>query len=358
MSVPTTAIKLSGTTPPPPSGQQAIVFASDGATPQQSVSASDPTFVGDTGSGGLAGNVPAPPAGSAAAGKFLSASGTFEVPAGGGGGGGTTQYAEPITFNGEILFFGGDLLMIGASTDSSGGGSSLPTPVEQWLMNEGSGSVFHTSSTSGNNITASNITWATVSGFPGTVPVFDGTNGQGTGANQTNTNFTGTTPFSVSLWALINAFTAPSGDGGAGTFVTTLQGGNFTGWEVSINGTGSTPTNGAFTMDLGNNFNDGNAIQVVTHSPSPLGDVHNFVATYDGSQTAEGVKLYIDGVAQAVTISEDGLSGSIANTQPVVVGARATNGGGFFDGSLADIRIYDVELTSSQVSTLFTNGPA
>jgi hypothetical protein len=238
-----------------------------------------------------------------------------------------------------------------------GSASSGPTPVEQWLMNEGSGQTFLTSSSSGDNLIGSNITWAAVAGFPGLVPVFNGSNTSATGANQTNTNFTGTTPFSVSLWALINAFTAPSGAGGAGTFVTTLQGGNFTGWEVSINGTGSTPTNGAFTMDLGNNFNDGNAIQVVTHSLSPLGDVHNFVATYDGSQTAEGVKLYIDGVAQAVTISQDGLSGSIANTQPVVVGARATNGGGFFDGSMADIRIYDVELTSSQVSTIFAAGP-
>jgi hypothetical protein len=40
------------------------------------------TMVGDTGSGGTAGIVPAPPAGSAAAGKFLKADGTFAVPPG------------------------------------------------------------------------------------------------------------------------------------------------------------------------------------------------------------------------------------------------------------------------------------
>lgn len=38
-------------------------------------------FVGDSGSGGTAGLVPAPPSGSAAAGKFLSADGTFALPA-------------------------------------------------------------------------------------------------------------------------------------------------------------------------------------------------------------------------------------------------------------------------------------
>ncbi len=45
-------------------------------------------FIGDTGTGGIEGLVPAPGAGDAAAGKFLSAAGTWAVPAGGGGGGG------------------------------------------------------------------------------------------------------------------------------------------------------------------------------------------------------------------------------------------------------------------------------
>ena len=43
-------------------------------------------MVGDTGSGGTKGLVPAPAAGDAAAGKFLKADGSYAVPAGGGGG--------------------------------------------------------------------------------------------------------------------------------------------------------------------------------------------------------------------------------------------------------------------------------
>ena len=42
-------------------------------------------MVGDSGSGGTAGLVPAPASGTAAAGKFLKADGTWSVPAGGGG---------------------------------------------------------------------------------------------------------------------------------------------------------------------------------------------------------------------------------------------------------------------------------
>ena len=42
-------------------------------------------FVGDSGSGGSEGHVPAPPAGSGAAGKFLKADGTWTVPPSSGG---------------------------------------------------------------------------------------------------------------------------------------------------------------------------------------------------------------------------------------------------------------------------------
>ncbi|MFZ0662537.1 MAG: hypothetical protein WAM66_07595 [Acidobacteriaceae bacterium] len=79
MSEPTTSIFLSASTPAAPTGQQDVVFQSDGGAPQQKVSAYDPVMVGDSGSGGKAGNVPAPAAGDAAAGKFLHAGGAFDL---------------------------------------------------------------------------------------------------------------------------------------------------------------------------------------------------------------------------------------------------------------------------------------
>ncbi len=84
-------------TPTPPTGQQAVVFATDAGSPTANFSATDPVMVGDTGSGGLAGNVPAPAAGTAAAGKFLKADGTWAVPAGAGIG---TYLEEVVTFTG------------------------------------------------------------------------------------------------------------------------------------------------------------------------------------------------------------------------------------------------------------------
>lgn len=92
-----TTVNLNATTPAPTSGQQNVVFADDSGTPTVNISATDPLMVGDTGSGGTAGNAPAPPSGSAAAGKFLKADGTWAVPGGSGIG---TFAQEVVTMSG------------------------------------------------------------------------------------------------------------------------------------------------------------------------------------------------------------------------------------------------------------------
>jgi hypothetical protein len=61
--------------------------------------ASLPVFVGDSGSGGVAGAVPAPGAGDAAAGKFLKANGSWVVPSGGGSSGNFLQVTVDFGFS-------------------------------------------------------------------------------------------------------------------------------------------------------------------------------------------------------------------------------------------------------------------
>ena len=90
-----TTVNLNATTPAAASGQQNIAFADDSGTPTVNVSATDPVMVGDTGSGGLAGNAPAPASGDAAAGKFLKADGTCALPGAAG-----TFLEEVIAFSG------------------------------------------------------------------------------------------------------------------------------------------------------------------------------------------------------------------------------------------------------------------
>lgn len=73
-------LNLNGDYPVPPTGYSNIIFQTDGASPISSISAFDVLMVGDSGSGGYSGNVPAPGSGDAAAGKFLKADGTWAVP--------------------------------------------------------------------------------------------------------------------------------------------------------------------------------------------------------------------------------------------------------------------------------------
>jgi hypothetical protein len=88
---------LSNSTPAAPSGTIAVDFQDDGGSPTVNISANVPIMVGDSGSGGSAGVAPAPPAGSAAAGKYLSAGGGYSAPPGAFGG---TFVDELITVSG------------------------------------------------------------------------------------------------------------------------------------------------------------------------------------------------------------------------------------------------------------------
>ena len=137
MSLATTA-NLNATTPAAAAGLQNVVFADDAGSPTVNISATDPVMVGDTGTGGKAGNVPAPPAGSAAAGKYLKADGTWAVPPGGSAGALTIN---PQTASYTVL--SSDLGAIIQENSSSAVTVTLPvsfsTGFVLWVKNVGSG---------------------------------------------------------------------------------------------------------------------------------------------------------------------------------------------------------------------------
>jgi hypothetical protein len=132
-----TSLRFSTTTPAAPTGKQLIVPQNDAGVPILSQTFYDPVMVGDTGTGGLAGNVPAPAAGDAAAGKFLKADGSWQV-AGGVG----TFLDELITVTGTSGAFihapavliglyknGQRLTRLGASPDFSVSGTTITLTV-------------------------------------------------------------------------------------------------------------------------------------------------------------------------------------------------------------------------------------
>ena len=83
-AIASTIANFSNTTPAAPAGTTNVLFQKDALTPTD-ISASMPLMVGDSGAGGVSGAVPAPAAGNTAAGDFLRADGTWQIPPGTGG---------------------------------------------------------------------------------------------------------------------------------------------------------------------------------------------------------------------------------------------------------------------------------
>jgi len=83
---------------------------------------------------------------------------------------------------------------------------------------------------------------------------------------------------------------------------------------------------------------------------------HHVVATYDGSKSAAGIKIYIDGTLAAVTTVSDTLgAGSSANSGAFSMGSSDTSSG-FFDGRLDEVSLYSKVLSAPEVTDVFGSG--
>lgn len=84
----------------------------------------------------------------------------------------------------------------------------------------------------------------------------------------------------------------------------------------------------------------------------------NVVATYDGSSTAEGVKLFIDGEEQATSIQTDGTSYSaMHNTgNHLLVGKRTSWSTKHADGKIDGLAIWNKELSADEILNIYKRG--
>ena len=83
------------------------------------------------------------------------------------------------------------------------------------------------------------------------------------------------------------------------------------------------------------------------------GGWHLVAATYDGSGSANGVKLYIDGLisTNAVVLVDSVASGSILNSAPLTIGG-ATDGSLLFEGNISGAAVFGTALTPAQIQQL------
>ena len=82
---------------------------------------------------------------------------------------------------------------------------------------------------------------------------------------------------------------------------------------------------------------------------------YNIVVTYDGSRLNSGINLYLNSTNQAGTRSGLFSSGSMTTTLPFNVGAR-NNGELPVNGFMDEVAVWDSELSSTDVNTIYGTG--
>jgi hypothetical protein len=98
------------------------------------------------------------------------------------------------------------------------------------------------------------------------------------------------------------------------------------------------------------------ALRLETAGAIDLNQWHNITMTFDGSAAAGGVKIYIDGQVQKISVNLDRLLGSFETSEPLRIGG----GGGRenrFRGQIRAVRIYNVVLTPNEVAVVSEDTP-
>ncbi len=93
------------------------------------------------------------------------------------------------------------------------------------------------------------------------------------------------------------------------------------------------------------------AVKVIGKKALEPGKWQYVTITYDGSGSAKGVQVYLDGAAQEVEVAADTLKNTIRTEVPFKLAQRST-GARLDDLSLQDLRVYARALSTEEVSAL------
>ena len=162
-------------------------------------------------------------------------------------------------------------------------------------------------------------------------------------------------PFSISVWFRTTTATAPrpanSLDSGVYADLVSKEDINppYIGWRFFMN-------DGAFGT-VGIQLYSGLYQQLYTRTSSSTyndGFWHLAVATYDGSGSNSGLRLYIDGSLASPTITApQGALGPMSNPIDFNIGAR-DDAYETFDGDIDDVAVFSRGLTAAEISALYT----
>jgi hypothetical protein len=173
---------------------------------------------------------------------------------------------------------------------------------------------------------------------------FDGTNEYVDIGDVSELSFAMTDPFSVSCWVRKTGATFGMiiGKVNSSTDSPALRG-----WMVNINASGQ------FEIYLREDGSNGIAVQT-TATTFDNGDWYHVVFTYDGSNTVAGLKIYVDGSAEALATTLNAPATTLTNSASVLIGARNTTAlEGPWNGAITDVSVWDKELSGAEVTELF-----
>jgi hypothetical protein len=94
-------------------------------------------------------------------------------------------------------------------------------------------------------------------------------------------------------------------------------------------------------------------VELVSRTPVVKpGKWYHVVATYNGTSTVEGLRFFVDGADPVIIPQDARLAASIAGPGRLVVAGATSAGERFTGGGIQDVRVYDRQLSATDVRTL------
>ena len=149
-------------------------------------------------------------------------------------------------------------------------------------------------------------------------------------------NFSQDDRFSYGAWVF------PSGDEDAAILSRMDDEKQYEGYDLLLSG-------GKVKVYMGNRELD-DSIRVETEESLQPNRWHHLIVTYDGSQWASGLNIYVDGEPARLIIRNDRSNNPFKSTQPLRIGSRSASAR--FRGQIDDVRIYDHELSHEEVRAI------
>ncbi len=229
--------------------------------------------------------------------------------------------------------------LYGMTKASHGKNNTTVGLVAYYPMEEGSGTTTKDATGQGNTGTLTGgPTW--VSGKFGNGISFDGSNDYVQTASAPG--FTASTPFSLCAWAYSTS------NSSVVIMNTAIEASPYDGIWFQWGG-GGRQNKPVFAI----NSTASGAEDIYVSSALSLNTWYHLCATYDGSQTVGGMKIYVNGAAASTTTNANSGFGSFPNRAFRIGTDTHTSPSDWFTGSIDDVRIYNRGLSAAEVSQLY-----